>query len=234
VKPNIVVFTGAGISAESGLKTFRDSDGLWENYRIEDVATPEAWAKDPALVQDFYNMRRKAVMEAQPNPAHYAIAQLEKQFNVQVITQNIDDLHERAGSSNVLHLHGHIMYSKSSIYDDLRYRMDTWELKMGERCEKGYQLRPHVVWFGEAVPELINAEKIAAQADIFIVIGTSLQVYPAALLVYEIQPTCKLYVVDKQIPDSIKKQVSPLNCFEGKASEQVPRLLEEIVLSYEC
>ena len=176
----IVVLTGAGISAESGLKTFRDSDGLWENYRVEDVATPEAWHRDFRLVLEFYNQRRKQVLEAQPNAAHKALAELEKKFEVFVITQNIDDLHERAGSKNVLHLHGEILKARSTEDESLVYEVEGWELKEGDRCEKGSQLRPHIVWFGEMVPELERAARIATTADIFLVIGTSLQVYPAA------------------------------------------------------
>src|SRR6201996_2374500 len=180
----IVVLTGAGISAESGLKTFRDSDGLWGGYDIEEVATPEAWRRNPELVQEFYNMRRKSVLEASPNAAHYALAELEKKYEVTVITQNIDDLHERGGSTKVLHLHGIITRSQSSINPNLTYPMDGWELKMGEFCELGSQLRAHVVWFGESVPMIETAAEICHDADIFILIGTSLNVYPAAGLIH--------------------------------------------------
>lgn len=179
-KKHIVVFTGAGVSAESGLKTFRDSDGLWENYRIEEVATPEAWERNPKLVLEFYNMRRKQCMEAQPNKAHQLIAELEKYYNVSVITQNIDDLHERAGSTNVLHLHGEIMKVRSSVDDNLIYPIKKWNLELGEKCEKGSQLRPHIVWFGEPVPMMEKAIEIVQTADVFIVVGSSLVVYPAA------------------------------------------------------
>lgn len=191
-KKKLVIFSGAGMSAESGLKTFRDSGGLWEQYRIEDVATPEAWDANMELVLEFYNQRRKQVMEASPNDAHFFVASLEKKFDVQVITQNIDDLHERAGSKNVLHLHGEIMKSRSTVDPSLVYSMKSFELKKGQLCEKGSQLRPHIVWFGEMVPEMENAYLKAEKADLFVVIGTSLNVYPAAgLMTYVTQTTPK-------------------------------------------
>jgi NAD-dependent deacetylase len=164
----IVILTGAGISAESGLRTFRDTDGLWEGYNIEDVATPEAWRRNPKLVQDFYNMRRKDVLNAQPNTAHIALAQLEEKFNVTIITQNIDDLHERGGSTNVVHLHGIITRSQSSVNPKLTYPIDGWEIKMDEVCELGSPLRAHVVWFGEDVPMIEKAARICADAELFI------------------------------------------------------------------
>lgn len=179
-KKHLVVFTGAGISAESGIKTFRDSNGLWEEYRIEDVATFEAWTRNQELVLDFYNQRRKQVMAAAPNAAHLLIAELQKKFDVQVITQNIDDLHERAGSKKVLHLHGEIMKARSTVDSKLIYPLKTEILKSGDLCGKGSQLRPHVVWFGEMVPEMDTAAALAETADLFVVIGTSLNVYPAA------------------------------------------------------
>lgn len=195
-KKKIVVFSGAGMSAESGIKTFRDSGGLWEEYRIEDVATPDAWRRDPALVLNFYNQRRKQVIEALPNKAHHLVAELQNNFDVHVITQNIDDLHERAGSKKVLHLHGEIMKSRSSKLPDLVYPIAHWELKLGQLCEKGSQLRPHIVWFGEAVPEMENAIMIAEQADIFITIGTSLNVYPAANLIHVVNQSVPKYLID--------------------------------------
>lgn len=197
----LVVFSGAGMSAESGIQTFRDSDGLWEQHRIEDVATPEAWAKNPELVQRFYNARRKNILAAKPNAAHHIIAQLEQDFDVQVITQNIDDLHERAGSSKVLHLHGNIRFAKSSdpkagdhatLYPILGDSLDL----STDKCPKGYPLRPHVVWFGEAVPAYQEAERLVEQADIFVVIGTSLQVYLVAGLVHCISSTAQAYYID--------------------------------------
>lgn len=197
-KKKIVVFTGAGISAESGLKTFRDSGGLWEEYKVEDVATPEAWEKDPEMVLTFYNKRLKQVMNAQPNPAHHAIVELEKKFDVQIITQNIDDLHERAGSKNVLHLHGEITKSRSSVDDALIYNVKNGEIRSGEKCEKGSQLRPHIVWFGEYVPYMDEAAKLSAAAEIFIIIGTSLNVYPAAGLVDFVPGPVPKYLIDPQ------------------------------------
>ena len=170
----IVVLSGAGISAESGLKTFRDAGGLWEEYKIEDVATPEAWQRNPSLVLEFYNKRRKQAMDAKPNMAHIELARLETHFNVQIITQNIDDLHERAGSTSVLHIHGEIMKAQSSYDSNLVYELNSWELKKGQKCELGYQLRPNVVWFGEPVPKMAQAASITKTAEILIIIGTSL------------------------------------------------------------
>ncbi len=195
-KRKIVVFTGAGISAESGLQTFRGSDGLWEGFRIEDVATPEAWQRDPASVQHFYNLRRKACLTAQPNAAHLFLADLEQTEDVQIITQNIDDLHERAGSKKVIHLHGEITRSQSSIDPKLVYPIAGEELQMESVCELGSPLRPHVVWFGEAVPMLEVAINLVRQADVFLVIGTSLQVYPAASLLDYINNDFALIFVD--------------------------------------
>lgn len=176
----IVVFTGAGISEESGLKTFRDAGGLWENYRIEEVATPEGWHRNPKMVLDFYNQRRKQIIHARPNAAHEAVARLQDKYDVEVITQNIDNLHERAGSRKILHLHGEIMKARSTADPNLVYDLNSEEIKYGDKCEKGSQLRPHIVWFGETVPEMEKAYFIAQKADIFIVIGSSLNVYPAA------------------------------------------------------
>lgn len=192
----LVVLTGAGISAESGLKTFRDSDGLWEGYDIEEVATPEAWRKNPFLVQEFYNMRRKDVLHAEPNAAHRELARLQNFYDVVIITQNIDNLHERAGSENVMHLHGLITKSQSAIDPELTYDIEGWELKMGELCERGSQLRPHVVWFGEDVPMIGEAARECAGADIFLIVGTSLQVYPAAGLVTYVPRSARKILVD--------------------------------------
>lgn len=195
-KKRLVVFTGAGISAESGIRTFRDSGGLWEEYRIEDVATPEAWARDPALVLEFYNQRRRQVMAARPNAAHQFIADLQKKFDVQVITQNIDDLHERAGSKKVLHLHGEIMKARSTADEALVYPLTVPEIAAGDLCEKGSQLRPHIVWFGEMVPEMETANALAAGAELFVVIGTSLNVYPAAGLLNFVFPAVPKWFID--------------------------------------
>lgn len=223
----IVVLTGAGISAESGLKTFRDSDGLWEGYNIEDVATPEAWEWNPTLVQEFYNMRRKSVLEAKPNAAHCALATLEEKYKVTIITQNIDDLHERGGSTNVVHLHGVITRSQSSKNPNLTYPIDGWELKMGELCELGSQLRAHVVWFGEAVPMIDKAAQICSQADIFMLIGSSLAVYPAAGLVNFVPAQVPKYIVDPKIPSVYG--VGSMIKIEEKAAIGVPRLVEELL-----
>lgn len=200
MKKRLVVLTGAGISAESGLKTFRGSDGLWEGYNIMDVATPEAWAKNPALVQQFYNERRIQVLQAKPNEAHLQLVALEEYFDVQIITQNIDDLHERAGSTQITHLHGVITYAQSDQDSNLIYPLKSDKIEMGQFCELGSQLRPHVVWFGEAVPMIENAAVICEQADVFMVIGTSLAVYPAAGLIDFVPTGVKKYIVDPVIP----------------------------------
>lgn len=203
----LVVFSGAGMSAESGISTFRDSNGLWENYDIQQVATPEAWERNPALVQRFYNERRKNILEAQPNEAHQYIAKLQDHYDVQVITQNIDDLHERAGSQNVLHLHGNIRLAKSSgpdaQYTTQFYEVNGWKLDLEQDfCPDGYPLRPHVVWFGEAVPAYEEAIRLVQSADIFIVIGSTLSVYPVAALVHEIPHYTKAYYIDPQADHS--------------------------------
>lgn len=195
---NLVVLTGAGISQESGIKTFRDADGLWNNYRIEEVASPEAWDRDPQLVLDFYNLRRKQLYEVEPNSAHFALAELEARCKVQIITQNVDDLHERAGSTNVLHLHGELKKVRSTVDPDLIYNLDGWELKLGDLCEKGSQLRPHIVWFGESVPNIMMATSIVRHADIFLVIGTSLKVYPAAGLMQYVPSRVPKYLIDPE------------------------------------
>jgi len=223
----IVVLTGAGISAESGIRTFRDSDGLWEEYRIEDVATFEAWLRNPALVQDFYNQRRKQLYEVEPNAAHYALVELEKKFEVQIITQNVDDLHERAGSANVLHLHGELKKSRSTIDPYLVYDIKGWELKMGDKCEKGSQLRPHIVWFGEEVPMIVPAAKLSAMAGIFIVIGTSLNVYPAAGLIHEAPYSGTKYLVDPN--DCRVSHIPNLTFIKEKAGSGVPKLVEKLM-----
>jgi len=200
MKKRLVVLTGAGISAESGLKTFRDADGLWEGYNIMDVATPEAWDRDPALVQQFYNERRKQVLNAKPNAAHLGLAALEADYIVNIITQNVDDLHERAGSSAVLHLHGVITKSQSSVDSTRTYSIEGAEIRMGEHCELGSQLRPHVVWFGEEVPMIPVAAEICSKADIFVLIGTSLAVYPAASLIDFVPDDTPKYIIDPKIP----------------------------------
>lgn len=199
VKKKLVVLTGAGISAESGLQTFRDSDGLWEGYKVTDVATPGAWQRDPALVLDFYNIRRASVIAAQPNAAHTGLAALQQDFDVQIITQNIDDLHERAGSNKVMHLHGEILKMRSEWDEELVYDI-TGDIKLGDTATDGAQLRPHIVWFEEPVPMIEQAIPLVRQADIFIVVGTSLVVYPAAGLLNFAAPFVPKYIVDKRIP----------------------------------
>lgn len=225
----LVVLTGAGISAESGIKTFRDSGGLWEQYSIEDVATPMAWQKDPALVLEFYNQRRKDVLKAQPNEGHLALKKLEDHFNITIITQNIDDLHERAGSKKIIHLHGEILKSRSSADDDLLYECKG-DLKLGDVCENGSQLRPHVVWFYEAVPMMEVASAETSDANILVVIGTSLQVYPAAGLIHHAPYSSKKFYVDPYI-DGIPK-VNNLECIQEKATVGVPVLVERLIKEF--
>jgi len=197
----VVVLSGAGMSAESGLRTFRDNDGLWEDHRVEDVATPEAWRRDRALVLRFYNERRKALLSAEPNEGHRIIGGWEKQHRVTVITQNVDDLHERAGSTDVIHLHGELMKARSTTDPSLVYPMQGWELKEGDLCEKGSQLRPHIVWFGEDVPLMPLAQEAVAAADVLVVVGTSLQVYPAAGLAFSARPEARRVLIDPSPPD---------------------------------
>jgi NAD-dependent deacetylase len=212
----LVVLSGAGMSQESGLKTFRDMGGLWEQYRVEDVASIEGWYRNPELVMNFYNERRKQLFETKPNAGHFAVAALEKDFDVQVITQNVDDLHERAGSTKVLHLHGELRKARSTVDPDLIYTLDNWELKFGDKCEKGSQLRPHIVWFGEAVPAFYEAIPMLEAADILVVVGTSMQVYPAAGLVNYVRPGVPVFVIDPVRPDFYMKNVTYI---EEKASE---------------
>lgn len=192
----IVVLSGAGVSAESGISTFRDQGGLWEKFPIEEVATPEAFAKNPEKVLNFYNQRRKQLLEVTPNKAHTVIAELEKEFDIHVVTQNVDDLHERAGSTKVLHLHGELKKARSTQDENIVIELEEPELNMGMLCPKGSQLRPHIVWFGEDVPELYNAETLVQAADIILVIGTSLNVYPAAGLLYSAKTDADIYLID--------------------------------------
>lgn len=199
-RKKLVVFSGAGMSAESGIKTFRDSGGLWEDYNIMDVATPEAWSRQPNVVLDFYNARRRQVLSAQPNKGHELIYDLENYFDVNVITQNIDDLHERAGSTRVLHLHGEIVKARSSIDPDLLYHIGEDGIRLGQKCSLGSQLRPHVVWFGEEVPAMMKAERIVRSADILLVIGTSLNVYPAAGIIHMTKAGTPIYLIDPGDP----------------------------------
>jgi len=195
-KKRLVVLTGAGISAESGISTFRDSGGLWENHDIMEVASPHGWEKNMELVLEFYNQRRKQLYEVEPNRAHYILVELEEHFDVRIITQNIDDLHERAGSTKVLHIHGELKKARSQVDSNLVFTLDGWELKKGDLCPKGSQLRPHIVWFGEPVPLISEAARISSTADIFLIVGTSLYVYPAAGLVGYAPRNTPVYLVD--------------------------------------
>lgn len=225
-KKNIVILSGAGISAESGIKTFRDGDGLWENHRIEEVATYDAWLNNRDLVLEFYNQRRKQLLTCEPNDAHRQLVILEEKFNVQIITQNVDDLHERAGSKNVLHLHGELLKVRSTADERLVY---DWKIDLvnGDKCEKQSQLRPHIVWFGEPVPMMDAAAKLAAKADIFIVIGTSLVVYPAAGLLHYTDYTVPKYVIDPNRP--VVSNIQPIEYITEKASIGVRKLVERFM-----
>jgi len=221
IKPNLVVLTGAGISAESGIKTFRDSDGLWEGHDIYEVASPRGWKKDPAIVLEFYNLRRRDVAKAQPNAAHTGLAELEDDFDVHIITQNIDDLHERGGSSKVLHLHGEIFKMRSEKDESLIYDI-RGDINLGDKAADGHQLRPNIVWFEEPVPMITAAARITAEADIFVVIGTSLVVYPAAGLLDMAPRHIPKYIIDKHIPTT--GVVPNLTRIEAPASEGVLQL----------
>lgn len=196
MKKKIVVLSGAGLSAESGLKTFRDMNGLWENHKVEDVATPEAWDRDPVFVHKFYNARRKQLLDCEPNGAHKGIARWEDMYEVEIVTQNVDDLHERGGSSKVLHLHGELKKCGSTVDSSLVYDVDGWELSVSDKCEKGSMLRPAIVWFGEDVPAMSEAIDIVGEADILVIIGTSMNVYPAAGLIDYARGDVKIYLID--------------------------------------
>jgi NAD-dependent deacetylase len=224
-KKRVVVLTGAGISAESGIRTFRDSDGLWEGYDVTEVATPRAWRKDPKLVLDFYNMRRRDALKAEPNAGHMGLAELERDFDVHIITQNIDDLHERAGSTSVLHLHGEIFKMRSDRNEELIYDIRE-DILIGHKAEDGAQLRPHIVWFEEAVPMIEQAVPLVRSADIFVVVGTSLVVYPAAGLVNLARPGIPKYIVDKKIPYT--SSVGDLVAIEQPASTGVAELRKRL------
>ncbi|MDX2431112.1 MAG: NAD-dependent deacylase [Bacteroides sp.] len=192
----LVVLSGAGMSAESGLRTFREMGGLWESYDVIEVASPQGWAKDRELVLKFYNERRKQLLEALPNRGHFALAEMEADFDVHIVTQNVDDLHERAGSSKIIHLHGELKKSRSTLDPDLVYDIEGWELNTGDLCEKGSQLRPHIVWFGEAVPAIEEAAQVVSGADLLVIIGTSMNVYPAAGLINYTRPGTPVYLID--------------------------------------
>ena len=225
-KKNIVVHTGAGISAESGIPTFRDHDGLWQKYDMMELASPQVWAKDFKLVLEFYNVRRKKVREAQPNAAHLALVELETLYNIFIITQNVDNLHEKAGSENILHLHGEIMKARSTADKDLIYDLGDKDIYPCETCKLGSQLRPDVVWFGEAVPLLNEAIRLVQKADIFIIIGSSLHVYPAATLIEYVPEDSKKYIIDKKIPEV--GYYKNLEIIEQPAVIGVPELVNKL------
>jgi NAD-dependent deacetylase len=225
----LVVLSGAGMSAESGIKTFRDHDGLWEEYAVHDVATPEAWHKNPGLVLEFYNQRRRQLYLADPNAGHFALKELEKFFQVDIITQNIDDLHERAGSSCVLHLHGELKKVQSTKNPEYIILLEKKELKLGDTCPLGGQLRPHVVWFGEDVPNIYAATKIIQSADIVIIVGTSLNVYPAAGLLEYVPQKTAIYMVDPKQVNTSKRELTHIN---STAAIGLPFLSKEIINLY--
>jgi NAD-dependent deacetylase len=227
----VVVLTGAGVSAESGISTFRDSGGLWENYDIMEVASIQGWHKDRKLVLDFYNQRRRQLKDVEPNAAHYALAKLEEKFDVTIITQNVDNLHERAGSKNIIHLHGELTQAKSTAQPGFVYEIGYNDIHLGDKCEKGSQLRPNIVWFGEAVPMMYDAGKIAEQADIFLVVGTSLVVYPAAGLLDYVRPSAIKYIIDPVKP-SVYDDSNNLFFIEEKASIGTPKIVEKLIEEY--
>jgi NAD-dependent deacetylase len=223
----LVVLSGAGMSAESGVKTFRDDNGLWRNYRFEEVASPIAWARDPELVLEFYNIRRRQLFEVEPNEGHKALVRLEDKYDVRIVTQNVDDLHERAGSSNVLHLHGELKKVRSTVDPSLVYTLDHWELKMGDTCEKGSQLRPHIVWFGEAVDMIGPAAEVVSGADLCIVVGTSMVVYPAAGLISYVRDDAPKYYVD---PKAFRVSgIDNLEVINEKAGVALPALVDKLL-----
>lgn len=228
-RKKLVVLSGAGISAESGISTFRDSDGLWEKHRIEDVASPEGWQRDPALVLDFYNQRRKQLLLVEPNDGHYALAELEKEFDVQIITQNVDNLHERSGSSNVIHLHGELTKARSTGPGEEVFELSpaNFEIKTGDKCPKGFQLRPHIVWFGEAVPEIERAIQITEQADVFLVIGTSMNVYPAAGLLNYLTARTPVFLIDPNEVAIHKKNVTVIKKGANEGMKELKKMLSQ-------
>jgi len=220
----LVVLSGAGMSAESGLRTFREMGGLWETHNVYEVASPQGWARDRAMVLRFYNERRKQLLEVSPHAGHLGLAELEQFFDVRIVTQNVDDLHERAGSSHILHLHGELRKSRSTVDPELVYQIQGWELKEGDLCERGSQLRPHVVWFGEAVPAIEEAAEIVSTADIFLVIGTSMNVYPAAGLISYVSGNVPVYIIDpNEVPIPGNSRV---HIIREKAGDGVRKLIE--------
>ncbi len=228
MKKKLIVFSGAGMSAESGIQTFRDSDGLWENHKVEDVATPHAWNSNPEMVLKFYNARRKKILNANPNEAHIAIKRLEEDFEVFVITQNIDDLHERAGSKNVLHLHGEIFKMRSEKNESLIYPIKE-DIKIGQLAEDGAQLRPHIVWFGEAVPMFETAISLVSDCDIFVVIGSSLVVYPAASLVNYVPQSSLKFIIDPKIPNQGNNDFNTIQKPATEGMEELKQILKQMI-----
>jgi len=223
-KKKLVVLSGAGISAESGLRTFREMGGLWEEYDVMEVASPQAWEKDPELVTKFYNERRKQLLNCKPNDGHLILHELEKHFDVEIITQNVDDLHERAGSTKILHLHGELIKARSTVDENLIYRLEDWELTANSKCEKGSRLRPHIVWFGEAVPAISEAAEMVSKADILVIVGTSMNVYPAAGLIDYAPSNCPIYIID---PNDVNMSSYGNRTFiKEKASTGMRKLIE--------
>jgi len=224
----LVILSGAGMSAESGIRTFRDMNGLWEEYDVMEVASIDAWHRNPELLLRFYNDRRKQLIESSPNKGHLLLAELEKSYDIHIITQNVDDLHERAGSKHVLHLHGELTKARSTIDPALIYKLDNPEMKMGDKCEKGSQLRPHIVWFGEEVPEMEYAIKITQSADLFCVIGTSLNVYPAAGLINYIRTHIPIFLIDPNPPEYLPRHIEIISEKAGSGVEILIRKLNEL------
>jgi NAD-dependent deacetylase len=229
-KKKLTVLSGAGISAESGIATFRDSNGLWEGHDVNEVATYEGWMKNKELVLNFYNERRKKALEASPNKGHLVLAELEKHFSVSIITQNVDNLHEKAGSSKVIHLHGELAKARSTVDENLIYDLKHWEIKLGDKCERGSQLRPHIVWFGEMVPMMDKAVEELLDTDIFLVVGTSLLVYPAAGLLDYVPEDIPKYIVDPKIPQI--NRISNLHIVEDIASKGLDKVAKELIKDF--
>ena len=228
MKKRLVILTGAGMSAESGIATFRDSGGLWDKYPVEQVATPEAFHANPELVLEFYNIRRRELLNTKPNAGHYGLAELEKDFDIDIITQNIDNLHEQAGSSRVIHLHGELMKSRSTgdglaVYD---INPEEPDLHIGDKCEKGFQLRPHIVWFGEMVPMMVEAEAIVRKADIFVIIGTSMNVYPAAGLLHDVKTNVPVYLIDPKDVATNRRDIHHIKKGASEGIEELKRLIK--------
>lgn len=228
MKKRLVILTGAGMSAESGIATFRDSGGLWDKYPVEQVATPEAFHANPKLVLEFYNIRRRELLNTKPNAGHYGLAELEKDFDIDIITQNIDNLHEQAGSSRVIHLHGELMKSRSTGDELAVYDINPEEpdLHIGDKCEKGFQLRPHIVWFGEMVPMMVEAEAIARKADIFVIIGTSMNVYPAAGLLHDVKTNVPVYLIDPKDVATNRRDIHHIKKGASEGIEELKRLIK--------